>query len=353
MSISDRSLIVGIFAIVTILEFNTPVNYVFGYLYTGAILLTNSRISHIATIQVTFVAVFLTLINLWIPGGQVVDGSILSDRIIASISLIVTGYLSERNRIYQQAIAQQKYQLDNQLELVRLREDFASTLTHDLKTPLLGAIEAIKILQSQRFGAIAEIQQQILATMSSSHQTSLQLVEALLDVYHNDSDGLQLNLAPVDLTTLAEDVTSNLATLATAADVYVSIDYGESDFRQSLWVNGDEFQLKRVLSNLLINAIDHSRKGDRVKIVLESSHGDRVVKIIDRGSGITPEELPHLFTRFYQGNSHRQAKGTGLGLYLCRQIIAAHSGTIWAEHPPHRGAIFAFRLLSLPHSLDN
>ncbi len=350
-SISDRSLIIGIFAVVAVLEFNTPANYVFGYLYTGAILLTNSRIGRTATIQVTFIAAILTIINIWIPGGNVVDGSIVSDRLIATLSLIVTGWLSERNRVYQEAISHQKYQLNAQTELVRLREDFASTLTHDLKTPLLGAIEAIKILESQAMGAVTEIQQQILTTMSRSHQTSLELVEALLDVYRNDSEGLELNLAPIDLTTLAEEVSSNLATLALTAHVNISINYGESDFRQSLWVNGDEFQLKRVLTNLLINAIEHSRRGDRVEIILESDLDDRVVKIIDRGSGITAEELPHLFTRFYQGNSHRQAKGTGLGLYLCRQIVAAHGGIIWADRPPHRGAIFAFRLPSYPHSL--
>jgi two-component system, NarL family, sensor kinase len=352
-SISDRSLIIGVFAIVTILDFSTPPDYVFSYLYTGAILLANSRIGRAATVQITFFAVFLTIINIWIPGDKAVVLSTISERIIAVISLLIVGWLSEKNRVYQEAIAKQKYQLDNQSELVRLREDFASTLTHDLKTPLLGAIEAIKILASQKIGAVTEIQQQVLTTMSRSHQTSLELVEALLDVYRNDSNGLELNLTPIDLTTLTEEVSSSLATLAFAAHVNISINYGGSDFRQSLWVNGDEFQLKRVLTNLLINAIEHSRRGDRVEIVLESDRDDRVVKIIDRGSGITAEELPHLFTRFYQGNSHRQAKGTGLGLYLCRQIVAAHGGIIWADSPVHRGAIFAFRLPSRPHSADN
>ena len=345
-SISDRTLIMGIFAIVSILEFTTPPNYVFGYLYTGAILLASSRFGRIATFQTTFTAVFLTLINLWIPGGEIVDGSIITDRLIAVISLIVTGYLSEQNRLDRVEIAHQQDELDTQSELVRLREDFGSTLTHDLKTPLLGAIEAIKALQSQQFGVVTELQRQVLATMCRSHQTSLQLVETLLDVYRNDLEGLTLNLAPVDLTTLAIEVTDTLATLASADRVYLSLNYGASDFRQSLWVHGDELQLKRVLTNLLTNAIEHSRKGDRVEIVLESYQGDRVVKVIDRGSGITTEELPHLFTRFYQGHSNRQAKGTGLGLYLCRQIIAAHGGTIWAENPTHRGAIFGFRLPS-------
>jgi two-component system NarL family sensor kinase len=261
------------------------------------------------------------------------------------MSLIVTGWLSERNRHYQEAIANQQAQLRSQEQLVRLRQDFASTLTHDLKTPLLGAIETLKAFQSQKFGTVSELQQKVLSTMARSHQASLQLVESLLDVYRNDTEGLQLELAPVDLAELAEETTNALAEFAASYQVYLSLNYGESDFRQSLWVKGDAFQLERVLTNLLINAINHSRRGGKVEIVLESQASAQVVKVLDSGSGITDDELPYLFERFYQGHSDRQAKGTGLGLYLCRQIIEAHEGgTIWAEKRRHGGAIFAFRL---------
>jgi two-component system, NarL family, sensor kinase len=69
-----------------------------------------------------------------------------------------------------------------------------------------------------------------------------------------------------------------------------------------------------------------------------------VVKILDTASGIQAEEFPHLFERFYQGGGDRQAKGTGLGLYLSRQIIEAHGGTIWAENRYPYGALFGFKL---------
>jgi two-component system, NarL family, sensor kinase len=125
--------------------------------------------------------------------------------------------------------------------------------------------------------------------------------------------------------------------------------YGDSEFRRSLWVNGDPFQLQRVLTNLLINAIHHSRRGDRVETVMESQAAYQVIKILDTGSGITAAELPHLFERFYQGQGDRQAKGTGLGLYLSRQIVEAHGGTIWAENRVPKGALFGFKLPSSPH----
>jgi len=107
-------------------------------------------------------------------------------------------------------------------------------------------------------------------------------------------------------------------------------------------------QLERVFVNLLTNAINYSPRGGKVEIVMKSYASYQVVKVIDRGLGITDDELPHLFERFYQGHSDRQAKGSGLGLYLSRQIIDAHGGMIWAENKLPLGALFGFRLPAIP-----
>jgi two-component system, NarL family, sensor kinase len=262
--------------------------------------------------------------------------------------------LSDRNRQYQQAIAQQQAQLKAQSQLAQVREDFASTLTHDLKTPLLGAIETIKAFRQEKFGPVAGEQQTVLATMERSHHSSLQLVETLLDVYRNDTEGLQLKLEPVDLASLAAEATSALTDLASTRRTYLSINYGQSDFRNLLWVQADPLQLHRVLTNLIVNAINHSRRGGRVEVVLETQSSFQVVKIIDIGTGIAAEELPHLFERFYQAAGDRHAKGSGLGLYLARQIIEAHGGTIWAENrsvnpdSASAGAVFGFKLPIYP-----
>jgi two-component system NarL family sensor kinase len=266
------------------------------------------------------------------------------------MALVVTGWLSDRTRRYEEAIAQQQAQLQAQEQLVGLRENFASTLTHDLKTPLLGAIETLKSLQQRHFGAVTQEQQKVLAMMRRSHQSTLQLVETLLDIYRNDTEGLKLHLAPVNLVTLAEEVIATLIDLAATRRVYISLGYGKSDFRHSLWMNGDALQLQRVFSNLLINGINHSPRGGRVEVVLESNSTYHFVKVLDNGPGITEDELPYLFERFYQGQSDRQAKGSGLGLYLTRQIIEAHGGTIWAENRKSQGALFGFRLPAVPAS---
>ncbi|MBW4641420.1 MAG: HAMP domain-containing histidine kinase [Goleter apudmare HA4340-LM2] len=350
--LSKYLLMTVLFIVVFVLEFSTPYEYVFGYLYTGPILLANSWLGRRATLIATLVAVGLTMLNLVVPGGKVIKAAIFASRAIASMALIVTGILSDKLRRSEEAIAQAKAKLAAQEELVRLKEDFASTLTHDLKTPLLGAMEALKAFQQEKFGAVSPAQQKVLATMIRSHDTSLQLLETLLDVYRNDTEGLRLDLAPVDLVILAEEVAGTLRELAASRRVYLTLNYGDSDWRRSLWVKGDALQLQRVLTNLLVNAINHSRRGDRVEVVLEPQAAYQVVKILDTGAGIQPEQFPHLFERFYHGHSNRQAKGVGLGLYLSRQIIAAHNGIIWAENRVPTGAIFAFKLPVYPFSFS-
>jgi two-component system NarL family sensor kinase len=297
-----------------------------------------------ATFYTSLVAVVLTIVNLWIPGGEVFTLSTVANRLIAAMALIVTGIMSDRNHGYSKAIAQQQAKLQSQDKIALVREDFASTLTHDLKTPLLGAIETLKAFEQEKFGAITATHHKVLATMIRSHQSTLQLVETLLDVYRNDTEGLKLQLAPVDLVAIANDAIALLTDLASSRQVYISLSFGKSDFRRALWVNGDALQLQRVFTNLLTNGINHSLRGGRVEVVFESNCEYHVAKVLDNGLGITAEQLPHLFERFYQGHSERSAKGSGLGLYLTRQIIAAHGGTIWAENRSPQGALFGFRL---------
>jgi two-component system NarL family sensor kinase len=343
--------VVATFATVLLLEFSTPPDYVFGYLFIGPILLSSNRLSRRTTFTITVIACILTMLNIWLPGIEAVRVPTIASRLVAILALVVTGVLSDRNQLYQKALLQQQAKIQAQEKLATIREDFASTLAHDLKTPLLGAIETLKAFQQGRFGAVQFAQQSVLATMVRSHQTTLQMVETLLDVYRNDNEGLKLQLAPVNLVEIAEDVAASLISLASSRRIHISFNYGESDFRQFLWVKGDALQLQRVFANLLTNAINHSPRGSRVEVVLESGSFHQMAKIMDNGAGVRAEELPHLFERFYQGQSDRQTKGSGLGLYLSRQIIEAHGGTIWAENRYPAGAMVAFRLPTLPFDL--
>jgi two-component system NarL family sensor kinase len=136
------------------------------------------------------------------------------NRTLMALALVVTGWLSERNLCNEEAIARHKAQLQAQEHLASVREDFVSTLTHDLKTPLLGAIETLKSLQQEKYGAVTAAQQKVFSAIVRSHENSLALIETLLDVYRNDTEGVRLKLAPVELVALAEEAIATLSDLA-------------------------------------------------------------------------------------------------------------------------------------------
>jgi two-component system NarL family sensor kinase len=333
-----------LFLVVIGLEYSTPSPYVFGYLYTGAILLASAYIGHRATLWVTGMAVGLTLINLWVPGSEAVTLITVANRTIAVLALIVTAWLSDRIQRYEAAMLGQQIQLATQVQLAKVREDFISTLTHDLKTPLLGAIETLRAFESGQFGTVTHPQKRVITIMIRSHGMTLQLVETLMDVYRNDMRKLVLKRESLNLVSLAEEVIVQLTPLAASRQIHLCLRQGNSDFRKSCWVKADLFQVQRVFNNLITNAINHSLRGQRVEISIEFKNNYYEVRILDEGRGIADAELPHLFDRFYQGYGDRQAKGTGLGLYLSRQIVEAHGGMIWAEQRSPQGSVFAFCL---------
>lgn len=340
-------IIIFTFVVVILLEYTTPPEYVFGYLYTGTILLANYGLHQKIIWRVTIAAIVLTLFNIIFPGLYECDRETVANRIIAVLALATTAWLSIKVRQYKEEIVNSQAQLQSQERLASLREDFVFTLTHDLKTPLLGAIATIKSFKQEQFGTVTPIQTRVLEMMSNSHRSNLQLVETLLDVYRNDTEGLELQQESVNLAEIAGTVITSLTNLAASRQVYVNLNYGSSDFRSQFLVNGDPLQLQRVFTNLITNGIKHSPRNEKVEVQLDREGKFQVVRVCDRGGGITDGEIPHLFKRFYQGQSHRTSTGSGLGLYLSRQIIAAHGGTIWAENRLPKGAIFGFRLFAI------
>ncbi len=361
LSIRRRQSVYGwitiIFLAVIWLEYTTPSVYVFGYLYTGAIILTYRHLGRRQVVSVTLAAAALTLFNLVFPSVELRSLPTLANRLIAIAALLITGYLTERNRFYESEIAQQQAHIRTQAQLAELREDFASTLTHDLKTPLLGAIETIKSFRLEQFGSVSSGQHQVLDLMARSHDDTLQLVEAMLDVYRNDAEGLSLARSPVELRSLLTDTITALTSLAQSRQVQVNLTPKSPEF----WISGDALQLRRVFENLLANAISHTPTGTQVEVILQTAEyryeRQWQIQIRDCGPGIDPRELPYLFIRFYQGHSGRQGKGYGLGLYLSRQIIEAHGGKIWAENSAEssspsssvQGAIFYCCLPATTH----
>ncbi|WP_287130081.1 ATP-binding protein [Candidatus Cyanaurora vandensis] len=225
-----------------------------------------------------------------------------------------------------------------QKEGERLREDFVATLTHDLKTPVLAAVQTLNFTLNGQYGALNPQQTRMLQAVVQSHQALLGLIECLLLIYRYEAGRMVLQREPTDLTALVTQCLQELTPLAQARQVALQI-----ETRDPCWTAVDSQQLRRVLVNLIDNALKFTPSGGSVQVQIAQTAQGCLGIIQDTGRGIPPEQLGTLFARF-QGSHHPM--GTGLGLYLCRQVVEAHGGQIWAKSELGQGSTFCFLLPS-------
>ncbi len=222
----------------------------------------------------------------------------------------------------------------------RLRDDFMATLTHDLRTPLLAAIQTLKFFLDGSLGTITERQKLLISTMLKSNEDLLGLVNALLEVFRYDAEKLVLKKSDFVFNELVLQVYNELKPLADKKEIEFILDNTDED----LLIIADKTELRRVICNLCGNAINYTQTGGKVSLVIKAESNDLIFSVADNGSGIPREDVPNLFQRFSQGTSAKRSTGTGLGLYLSRQIIEAHGGKIWLDTMLNKGSEFSFLL---------
>ena len=222
----------------------------------------------------------------------------------------------------------------------RLRDDFIATLTHDLRTPLLAAIQTLKFFLDGALGELDEKQKLLLSTMQKSNEDLLGLVNALLEVYKYDAEKLVLNKTDFNIYELTKHVYDELKPLADNKKIDFEIECSD----KNLEINADRSELRRVICNLCGNAINYTGEEGKVTITIKNESNDLIFSVSDNGCGIPQEDIPNMFQRFSQGTSKKRSAGTGLGLYLSRQIIESHGGKIWLESVLNKGSEFSFIL---------
>jgi PAS domain S-box-containing protein len=231
-------------------------------------------------------------------------------------------------------------QREEQLRLVAVmkeREDFMATLTHDMKNPLLGANRFLDLFIKGSVGEISDEQREMLQCLKESNHGLLKLIADLTDVYRMEKDVKGLSIETLSLPTLIASCVSRTIPFANLRSIKVSTQLPE----KMGTLKGDASRLERVVQNLLDNAVKFVPDFGTINVRLTNSQTDSVIEIEDDGPGIAPEEQSLLFKRFSQGNAgKRYAGGSGLGLYLCKQIINAHGGTIECQSQPKTTTVF-------------
>jgi signal transduction histidine kinase len=218
---------------------------------------------------------------------------------------------------------------------IQLQEDFVSTISHELRTPL-GFIKGYSTsLLREDTSWDPETQREFLTIIDEEADRLSLLIENVLESARLQSKTLPLRFQPLRLDAVLRDVSTRIRSRYKDLDVRL-------DLQSSATIHADGVRVAQVFENLFTNAVKYAT-GSPIIVGLKQVGGTLIVAFTDHGPGIPAESLPLIFERFYRVRSEK-ATGTGLGLYICKQIIEAHRGKIWAESTPGQGTTFFIEL---------
>ncbi len=260
------------------------------------------------------------------------------------------------NRELEERVRRKTAQLNAALRQARAashaKSAFLASMSHELRTPLNAIIGFADVLLAEYFGELNPKQREYVTDILESGQILLTLINDILDISKIESGRMELEPRPVPVADLIE---ASLRLVRQAAqrrgvELHARVEPAR------LAVEADETRLRQVLCNLLTNALKFTPAGGRVTVrATPEGRGIRVV-VEDTGVGIAAGELERVFEDFYQVNQglHDKPGGTGLGLALCRRLVAMHGGRIWAESAgPNRGSRFLFTLPARPPHIQD
>jgi heavy metal sensor kinase len=218
------------------------------------------------------------------------------------------------------------------------QKQFASDAAHELRTPVSVMLTQTQTaLNRERSGA--EYRETLEACQRAS-QRMRKLIESLLELARLDAGQEQMKRMPFDLSQTVWDCVELVRPLANERGVKILCELAP------LEITGDSERLAQVLVNLLTNAIQYNRSVGEARLKLEPQGNLAVLTVADTGSGISIEDLPHIFERFYRGDKSRTVSNgnAGLGLAISKAIVEAHGGTIEVSSNPDDGTTFTVRL---------
>ena len=232
-------------------------------------------------------------------------------------------------------------------ELERIRAEFVSVASQELKTPINVIIGYLELLQEGIYGQLTPKQREVLQTITKQANTLTRLVKRLLDISRFEASGGKIDVREVELYRFLTTLESSFSVLANQRDIAFTVNHGEDLPGKVCW---DEDRINEVLGNLLSNAFKFTPRGGKVALAVGAQENKVSVTVTDTGAGISAEQLPHIFDKFFQADNQAQAatKGTGLGLAIAKEIVEAHGGQITVESQVGRGTTFVVTLPAEP-----
>ena len=252
------------------------------------------------------------------------------------------------------SLDEMRRRIDRQVEEIgkvdRLRRELIANVSHDLRTPLATLQGYLETLMLKGTGLSAEERAEYLEIAHRQSETLGRLVDELFELARLDSGDSELEVEPFSAADLVQDVLGKFRFAAEEKGVRLD---AELPSERSPLVTGDLRLIERVLDNLLENALRHTPEGGVIKVALDDSPAGVEVRVTDTGSGISGEDLPRIFDRFYRGDAEsvdgraagaHARGGAGLGLAIAQRIVELHGSTIHADSSLGRGSTFSFQL---------
>ncbi|ACZ43023.1 histidine kinase [Thermobaculum terrenum ATCC BAA-798] len=288
-------------------------------------------LAYTLAVALTVAAVHPTLPR-WMPSNLAVKE--LAARILI-MALVGAGAsaLTQRLRLEERELLEAR----ERAELERVRSEFLSSLSHDLRTPLTSARAGIGMLQASAQDRLREDETDLLASSKRSLDRLELMIDDLLTLSQIEAGVLEVEHKPLDLRQVVEDATKTVAPLLEQKGQTL-----ELDLPHSMPVRGDPRRLEQVVLNLLHNSNLHTPRGTRIR-VSGTMGGEAQLCVEDSGPGIPAHDYSRVFDRFYSRGGHGSA---GLGLATCKALVELHGGKVWAGPSYLGGARFCIQLPS-------
>ncbi|MFA6392493.1 MAG: HAMP domain-containing sensor histidine kinase [Candidatus Paceibacterota bacterium] len=212
--------------------------------------------------------------------------------------------------------------------LDKLKTEFVSLASHQLRSPLTAIKGYASMLMDGDYGEMTKEAKEAIDRMYQSSKNLTIVVEDLLNVTKIESGGMKFEMAPFDLSIIVEDEVKDFSIATEKKGLKLNF---EKDSDTSFMVNGDKEKIRQIIINFIDNSVKYTKEGS-VNVSVKNQNNKVVFCVKDTGMGMTEEVKDSLFQKFARGDGARMnTTGTGLGLYLAKQIVEAHKGRVWVE----------------------
>jgi signal transduction histidine kinase len=223
-------------------------------------------------------------------------------------------------------------------ELDRLKAEFVSLATHELKTPINVIAGYAELLDEGLYGDLDANQRDVVVLIQDQTRSLTRLVNQLLDLSRFEAGGLPVDAQAVDLGVLLEQVEDTFRALATQKQVDFEV-VTDTSLPETVIVDADRIR-HEVLGNLLSNAFKFTPTGGGVRVRAWLEAEDLHLEVLDNGVGIPQDQIARIFDKYYQVGAEAKAQGSGLGLAIVKHVVEAHGGEVAATSVPGRGTRF-------------